>query len=229
MNATAANLSERVLPPQSGLRQWVLTFPFSWRRRLAQDGGLLGRLTRIAVETVLAFYAGRAGEERGPRAKSGAVTAVQRTSSDLRLNPHLHMIALDGGWREKDGELAWEGLGHLRTSEVGEVLERLVRRMEKYLRRNGQLRTLERQGVEASAVLRRAHGPANHFDALRGIGFASQVPDECGVVQGSLRSGCLLQQRPSARNSLVGGGENVLTLRPTSARHRRRVPAPACF
>jgi hypothetical protein len=38
-----------------GLRQWVLTFPFSWRRRLAQDGALLGRLTRIFVETVQAF------------------------------------------------------------------------------------------------------------------------------------------------------------------------------
>jgi hypothetical protein len=90
---------------------------------------LLGRLTRIAVEAVLAFYAARAEEEVGPGAKSGVITAVQRTSSDLRLNPHLHMIALDGTWREKDGELAWEGLGHLRTSEVGEVLERLVRRL----------------------------------------------------------------------------------------------------
>ena len=143
MNATAANLMERVLPPESWLRQWVLTFPFSWRRRLAQDGGLLGRLTRIAVETVLAFYADRAAQEGGLGAKSGAVTAVQRTSSDLRLNPHLHMIALDGTWCEKDGELAWEGLGHLRTSEVGEVLERLVRRLERHLRRSGQLRTFE--------------------------------------------------------------------------------------
>ena len=53
MNATAANLIERVLPRQSGLRQWVLTFPFPWRRRLAQDGALLGNLTRIFVETVL--------------------------------------------------------------------------------------------------------------------------------------------------------------------------------
>jgi len=61
----------------------------------------------------------------------------------LRLNPHLHVIALDGAWREQDGELAWEGLGYLGTSEVGEVLERLVRRMERYLRRSGQLRTLE--------------------------------------------------------------------------------------
>ena len=84
MNATAANLW--VLPPQSGLRLWVLSFPFSWRRRLAQDGALLGRLTRIAVETVLAFYAARAAEQGRPGAKSGAVTAVQRTSSDLRLH-----------------------------------------------------------------------------------------------------------------------------------------------
>ena len=88
MNATAANLIERVLPPESALRQWVLSFPFSWRRRLAQDGALLGRLTRMVVETVLAFYAARAGDG-GLGAKSGAVTAVQRTSSDLRLNPHL--------------------------------------------------------------------------------------------------------------------------------------------
>ena len=135
MNATAANLIERVLPPQSGLRQWVLTFPFSWRRRLAQDGALLGRLTRIVMETVLGFYAARAAQEDGPGAKTGAVGVAQRTSSDLRLNPHLHMVVLDGTWREQDGELAWEGLGHLRTSEVGEVLERVIRRRERHLRR----------------------------------------------------------------------------------------------
>jgi len=30
-------------------------FPFPWRRRLAQDGALLGNLTRIFVEAVHAF------------------------------------------------------------------------------------------------------------------------------------------------------------------------------
>ena len=29
----------------------------------------------------------------------------------------------DGTWCEKGGDLAWEGLWHLRTSDVGEVLE----------------------------------------------------------------------------------------------------------
>jgi hypothetical protein len=86
MNATAANLIERVLPPQSGLRHWVFTFPFPWRRRLAQEGALLGNLTRIFVETVHAFYAERAAREGALDAKTGAVTVVQRTSSDLWLD-----------------------------------------------------------------------------------------------------------------------------------------------
>jgi hypothetical protein len=141
MNATAADLIERALAPESGLRQWVLTFPFSWRRRLAQDAGLLGRLTRIVVETVLRFYAARAAQEGRLGAKSGALTVVQRTSSDLRLNPHLHLVVLDGAWYEDGGELAWEGLSHLGTREVGEVLERLVRRIERHLGRCGLLGT----------------------------------------------------------------------------------------
>ena len=140
MNATAANLIERVLPSQAGLRQWVLTFPFAWRRRLAQYGALFGRLTRIFAETVQAFYARRAAQ-RG--AKTGAVSAAQQTSSDLRLNPHLHMVALDGAYHEEEGELVWEGPGQLKKSEVGEVVERSVVRIERYLRRRGLLRTFD--------------------------------------------------------------------------------------
>ncbi|XYH99454.1 hypothetical protein ACMHYB_06715 [Sorangium sp. So ce1128] len=59
MCATAANLIEDVLP-EVALRQWVLTFPFPWRRRLAQDGALFGVLTRIFVESVERFYEERA-------------------------------------------------------------------------------------------------------------------------------------------------------------------------
>jgi len=87
MNATAADLIERVLPPESGLRQWVLTFPLLWRR-LAQDGALLGRLTRIVVETVLRFFAARGRRRVGTVRGPALVRVVQRTSSDLRLNPH---------------------------------------------------------------------------------------------------------------------------------------------
>jgi hypothetical protein len=83
MCGTAANLIENVLP-QTALRQWVVTFPFPWRRRLAHDGALLSALTRIFVESVHAFYVQRAAAGGALGAKTGAVTVVQRTSSDLR-------------------------------------------------------------------------------------------------------------------------------------------------
>jgi hypothetical protein len=149
MNATAANRIERVLPPQSGLRQWVLTFPFSWRRRRAQDAALLGRLTRLFVQTVQPFYAERAAREGALGAKTGALSVVQRTSSDMRLNPHLHVVVLDGAWHVRDGEQAFEGLGHLKSSEVGEMRERVVRQIERHLRQRGLLR-IDDDGAEDS-------------------------------------------------------------------------------
>ena len=62
----------------------------------AQDGVLLGKLTRIFVETMHRFYAARVARDGAPGAKTGSVTALQRTSSDLRLKPHLHVVVLDG-------------------------------------------------------------------------------------------------------------------------------------
>ena len=73
MCATAANLVEHVLPEQVALRQWVLTFPFAWRRRLACDGPVLAALNRIAVESVERFYAERtylAARAQAPAAAS---------------------------------------------------------------------------------------------------------------------------------------------------------------
>jgi hypothetical protein len=100
----------------------------------------LGRLTRIFAQTVHAFYVERAAAEGISGGKTGSVTVVQRTSSDLRLNPHLHLVALDGGYHEQGGELDWHALGHLQTSEVGVVLERALRRIERHLRRRGLIR-----------------------------------------------------------------------------------------
>jgi hypothetical protein len=78
MCATAGNLMEYVLAKESGLRQWVLTFPFAWRAAVAQDGALLGSLTRILEETVQGFYAQRAGQEGPLGAKTGSVAVLQR-------------------------------------------------------------------------------------------------------------------------------------------------------
>lgn len=134
MCATAAHLIEDVLP-EVALRQWVLTFPFHWRARLAHDGALLSALTRVFVDTVSDLYTSRSGDG----AKTGAITVVQRTSSDLRLNPHLHVVFLDGAYRERDGELVWRELPRLTTEHVASVLEATLRRIDRHLRRRGRL------------------------------------------------------------------------------------------
>jgi hypothetical protein len=74
--------------------------------------------------------------------------AWRRTSSDLKLNPHLHIVFLDGVYREPDANSAdspsFTALPHLSTREVGEVLETICKRIVKHLRRRGLLGDGER-------------------------------------------------------------------------------------
>jgi hypothetical protein len=141
MVQTAANLVERVIPPNVPLRQWVVTFPYELRGRLGFDSKLLSAVSGVVVDSILAFYERRmrnclgplarttiaegsrredgadadASEAsasnasasnarpktRRPKLQSGTITAVQRVNSDFRLNPHLHILALDGVFVEQ--------------------------------------------------------------------------------------------------------------------------------
>jgi hypothetical protein len=84
------------------------------------------------VEHVLpaaGFYATRMKKEGHAKGQSGAVVVVQRTSADLKLNPHLHVVLLDGVFQERDGALRFHELSRISTRDVADVLERACRRM----------------------------------------------------------------------------------------------------
>jgi Putative transposase len=104
------------------------------------------------------------------REPAGGVQLQGRTSSDLRLNPHLHLLVLDGAYREQGGELAWQALGHLQTSEVGEVVGRALRRIEKHLRRRGLVR-LAADGADLGA-----EGDADPESQLAASAVSGQAP-----------------------------------------------------
>ncbi|MBK7584468.1 MAG: transposase [Myxococcales bacterium] len=121
--------------------------------------------------------------------KSGAVTVVQRVSSDLRLNPHLHSLCLDGVYAESaGGELAFHPLPFLTNDDVGDLLQIARARILALLRRKG---VLEDDTVTSDAAL------ADREPALAELAAAS--------VAGTLPAGPALRRRDPIK--LRGGSE----------------------
>jgi hypothetical protein len=138
MAEVSANLVEHVLP-KVPLRQCVFTVPFALRARLAYDGKLLGAVGRIFIDSVLGFYRRTMRDVfRVGTGQSGAVTVVQRVSSELRLNPHFHSIVLDGVFvPNEDGTPAFHRLPSLSNTDVAELLQTIRARVLAFLERRG--------------------------------------------------------------------------------------------
>ena len=140
MNEGAANLVDHVLPDVP-IRQFVLTLPFPLRFPLAFDGKLLGQVLRIFTDTVSAWYRARHTERGLPAGATGAVTAIQRANSDLRLNPHFHTLFLDGVYapdRDGRGRMFHPAPGP-RQQDIERLVERASLRILRFLQRRGAI------------------------------------------------------------------------------------------
>jgi len=103
MAASAAHLRDRVFPDVP-VRQWVLSLPFAARYRLAFDAPLIRAAAHLFARSVFGWLRAQARDLEIFRAQCGAVPFVQRFSSDLRLNPHFHMVAIQGVYTAPRGE-----------------------------------------------------------------------------------------------------------------------------
>jgi hypothetical protein len=138
MNAGALTLLDHVLP-KVPVRQFVLTVPFPLRFPLAFDGKLLGQVLRIFIDTVAANYRKRLAERGIAGGKHGAVAVIQRANSDLRCNPHVHAIFLDGLYApDLDGKGFMFHPAPAPTQEdVESIVVRASKRILRFLRRRG--------------------------------------------------------------------------------------------
>jgi hypothetical protein len=139
MSEGALNLVNHVLPDVP-VRQFVVTMPFPLRFPLAFDGKLIGQVVRIFTDTVAGWYRRRHIERGLQPGETGAVTVIQRANSDLRLNPHLHTIFLDGVY-SPDGDGKGQ-MFHPAPAPTQDEIEALVGRASKRI-----LRFLQRRGV----------------------------------------------------------------------------------
>ncbi len=100
-------------------------------------------VARVFEDSPLRWYERRLapGGARGERrAQGGLLTVIQRSSDDMRLNPHLHVVALDGVYvARSDGQPVFRALGRLRTDDVADVVQITKTRVLKALDRGDLL------------------------------------------------------------------------------------------
>ena len=141
MNETAAYLVDHVIG-EIPVRHWVLTLPPPLRYLVAYDGTLCTAVIRAFIESIFGWLRATAKKELCLRsvkdAQPASVTAIQRASSHLGLNPHFHSVVADGVYvRDVSGKLVFRALPKPSKAEVMSVAWKTCERVCKLLRKRG--------------------------------------------------------------------------------------------
>lgn len=146
MVESAALLVDSVLPIRP-IRQWVLSVPFPLRWLFSSDSCLLGKALGIVTRAISSYLIKKAGFSH-KRAKTGAVTLIQRFGSALNLNVHFHMLFLDGVYEVNADELGdFHSIKPPTPGEMGLLLHRISERIARLLEREGFLERDMEQGT----------------------------------------------------------------------------------
>ena len=199
--------------PRVAVRQWVLTIPWPRRWLLARKPKLVRGMHRIAMKEVFAFYRRKLIRSAGKRSQTGAVTVVQRFSSDLRLNLHFHALVLDGVYARdaKTGKLRFHRAPAITTVEVEDIVERIARKAERWLARQGfgvddpeavddtypddALAELQAASIEGRAAVGPRAGRRDRRQQVLG-GKPYALPPRCGAFNGyNLHAGVVVGAR----------------------------------
>jgi ribosomal protein S27E len=138
MADTATHLVERVLPDVA-LRQWVVTAPVELRVLLLADDAFMTDFIGIVTRTIFRHLRAKAAALDLRAVQCGAVTFIQRFSSNIGLFPHLHLVALDGVYTKSDPDSPPEFHTLAAPTERDEYLvsAAICMRIEALLRRRG--------------------------------------------------------------------------------------------
>jgi len=141
MADTAARLIDNVFPTGVPVRQWVLSLPMELRYRLSYDGKLLSDVLSVFLRVVRGWYYRQAKAAGYKDVRCGSVTFAQRFGSALNLNPHFHVLQLDGVYTddtENDRPLFIPS-PELRDEDVKAIVETTSYRIIRLLARRGIL------------------------------------------------------------------------------------------
>jgi ribosomal protein S27E len=138
MVESATHLVDHVIP-EAPVRQFVLTFPFPLRFLLAAQPKVLTEVLAVVQRGISTFLILKSGFTVASGARTGAVTLIQRFGSALNLNPHLHMLFLDGAYTFNTRHAAFHRARRPTRDELVKLLHSLSGRIVRLLERRGLL------------------------------------------------------------------------------------------
>lgn len=161
MAETAARLVDEVLP-DAPYRQWVLSLPPPLRYLLAYDAKLTSKVLGFFVKAISSWQRHQAKAKAGlnsvSQAHTGSVTAIQRFGSALNLNLHLHTMAPDGVYVQRDnGTLEYIHIGAPSVGEERAIGWDVCQRTIAHLRKEGRWYDEELGGGDTEDTLYQEH------------------------------------------------------------------------
>ncbi|NDE18441.1 IS91 family transposase, partial [bacterium] len=134
----ALRLLDDILP-LAPYRQMVLSFPFALRFWMQANKKLFSQIHRIALRAMHRHYEDAARRIGIKSPKSGSVSFTQRAGSALNLNPHLHVLMLDGVFTEISGKAHFRNVPRMTDDDVSRLAESISRKVIALLKRQGLL------------------------------------------------------------------------------------------
>ena len=138
MADTAARLVDDVLP-RVPVRQFVLSFPYEIRYRLAWDGELISAVLAVFLRAVGRWYRRQAQALGYAQGRCGSVTFVQWFGSSLNVNPHIHVLMLDGVYVDSDEGPVFVPAPPMTDDDVQQIVQTSARRIIRLCTKRGLL------------------------------------------------------------------------------------------
>ena len=126
-----------------------------WRYRLAYDSSLLSAFLAVFLHVIQAWYRQQARVQGYADTRCGSVTFVQRFGSALNLNPHFHVLMLDGVDVVRAESTAPEFVPApaLQDSDVQRIVGMTAHHLVRLLQRRGVLDSPEADALAEEAPL----------------------------------------------------------------------------
>lgn len=137
MSELAAFLVDEVIS-HVPIRQIVLSFPFPIRFWCAKNPKLQSKLLTVTIRAITALYRKKA-KRMGYTGKLevALVTVIQRFGGSINLNPHFHMLWVDGVYDVSKDEAIFQATFPPTDEEIRSLTETLSKRILKHLKKKG--------------------------------------------------------------------------------------------